>query len=307
MLDVRRLRLLRELKIRGTLADVAAALHQSPSSVSQQLSLLEQEVGVELLRKVGRRVQLTAQAEILVEHTAVVLERLERAESDLAESLDDATGTLRVAVFQSAALALMPATLTMLSREHPRLRVTMTQREPESALYDTWARDFDLVIAEQYPGHAAPWHPELDAVDLTTDEIRLAVPPPGLPFAGVTSIAEAAGAAWVMEPRGVASRHFAEQACRVAGFEPDVRYETADLQAQIRLIESGNAVALLPDLLWLSREPLVTLHRLQGHPRRTIFTSTRQASARQPGVRACRDALARAVAGTAEGSYPCMS
>ncbi len=296
MLDVRRLRLLRELQIRGTLANVAAALHQSPSSVSQQLSLLEQEVGVELLRKVGRRVQLTPQAEILVGHASAVLERLERAESDLAASLEEATGTFRLAVFQSVALALMPATLSILETEHPRLRVTMTQREPESALYETWAREFDLVIAERYPDHNTAWHPELDAVDLTTDEVRLAVPPAGHPFAGITTIAQASDVPWVMEPPGVASRHFAEQACRVAGFEPDVRYETADLQAQISLIESGHAVALLPDLLWSNRRPPVALHRLAGRPHRTIFTSARRASAHAPGVTATRQALSRAVA-----------
>ena len=80
MLDVRRLRLLRELQIRGTLAGVAEALSFSPSAVSQQLSLLEKEVGVELLRSSGRRVVLTPQAEILVSHTAEVLRTLERAE-----------------------------------------------------------------------------------------------------------------------------------------------------------------------------------------------------------------------------------
>lgn len=296
MLDVRRLRLLRELQIRGTLASVADALHQSPSSVSQQLSLLEQEVGVELLRKVGRRVQLTPQAEILVEHTSAILERLELAESDLAASLDEATGTFRLAVFQSVALALMPATLSILESEHPRLRVTMTQREPESALYETWAREFDLVIAERYPGHNTPWHPELDAVDLTTDEVRLAVPPPGHAFDDIRTISDAAGAPWVMEPPGVASRHFAEQACRVAGFDPDVRYETADLQAQISLIESGHAVALLPDLLWRNRRPSVALHPLPDRPHRTIFTSARRASAQSPGVTATRRALSRTVA-----------
>src|SRR5262245_25181357 len=108
MFDVRRLRLLRELSVRGTIADVAAALHQSPSAVSQQLSQLEKEAGVPLLRKAGRRVQLTPQAEILVEHTAAILERLELAESDVVASLQEATGTVRIAVFQSAALALMP-------------------------------------------------------------------------------------------------------------------------------------------------------------------------------------------------------
>lgn len=300
MLDVRRLRLLRELAIRGTLAEVAAALNQSPSSVSQQLAQLEKEVGVALLRKSGRRVQLTPQAEILVEHTTAVLERLELAESDLAASLESATGVVRIAVFQSAALALMPGALTLLAHEHPQLRVEMTQREPETALYETWARDFDLVIAEQYPGHAAPRHPELDKVELTTDGLRLAVPPADLrrSEASDTSVALAgmAGAAWVMEPRGAASRHWAEQACRRAGFEPDVRFETADLQAQIRLIESGNAVGLMPDLVWTGRGTTAQLITLDGTPERTIFTSVRRASARRPAILACRDALAATAA-----------
>jgi DNA-binding transcriptional LysR family regulator len=297
MLDVRRLRLLRELQLRGTLAEVATALHQSPSSISQQLTLLEKEVGVELLRKVGRRVQLTPQAEILVEHTAAILERMERAESDLAASMEVATGHVRLAVFQSVALALLPATLLSLSVDHPRLRVTMSQQEPGAALYETWARDFDLVIAEQYPHHSAPWFPELDRLDLTTDAIRLAVPPPGTRLSEIGSIEQARTAPWVMEPAGVASRHWAEQACRQAGFEPDVRFETADLQAQIQLVESGLAVALLPDLLWKGRTPTVQLRDLAGAPRRTVFTSTRHAAAHSPAVLAVRDALSAAVAG----------
>ncbi|WP_422390015.1 LysR substrate-binding domain-containing protein [Arthrobacter sp. N1] len=298
MLDLRRLRLLRELKIRGTLADVAAALSYSPSSVSQQLALLEKEVGVELLRKTGRRVVLTPQAEVLVAHTAELLETLERAEADLAASLTTVSGTVRVAVFQSAALALMPDALTAMNRDYPEVRVEMVQREPERALYETFARDFDLVIAEQYPGHAAPRHAELDHVPLTQDAIRLAVPRAGeRAVTAITTVADAADAAWVMEPRGAASRHWAEQACRRAGFEPDVRYETADLQAQIRLIESGNAVALMPDLVWTGRSVPVRLLDLDEDPRRSIFTSARRAGARRPAVLALRDVLGRAAAG----------
>ncbi|AXT86697.1 LysR family transcriptional regulator [Aeromicrobium sp. A1-2] len=296
MLELRRLRLLRELQVRGTLAEVASALHQSPSSVSQQLTLLEREVGVELLRKVGRRVQLTPQAEILVAHVTVILDRLEQAESELNASMAEATGQVRLAVFQSAALALMPATLARLARDHPLLRVTMSQQEPGAALHDTWARDFDVVVAEQYPDHAAPWYPGLDRVDLTSDAIRLAVPGSGAPFGDIRSLEEAARAPWVMEPAGVASRHWAEQACRQAGFEPDVRFETADLQAHVRLVESGNAVALLPDLVWIGRPRMsLRLIDLPQAPRRTIFTSTRASAVDSPGVRACRVALAGAV------------
>lgn len=292
MYDVRRLRLLRELSVRGTIAEVAAALHQSPSSVSQQLGQLEKEVGVPLLRKAGRRVQLTAQAELLVDHTAAILERLEQAESDVVASLAEAAGTVRIAVFQSAALALMPELLQTLAAEHPRLRVTMTQREPETALLETFARDFDLVIAEQYPGHAAPWHPELDRVALTRDAIRLAVPP----HSGARTLRAAAGLAWVMEPYGAASRHFAEQTCRQAGFEPDVRFETADLTAQLALIESGNGVALIPDLMWIRRKPSVRLINLDGQPHRTLFTAARRSTAQRPAILACRAALAATVA-----------
>lgn len=294
MLDVRRLRLLRELQIRGTLAGVADALNFSPSAVSQQLSLLEKEVGVELLRSSGRRVVLTPQAEILVAHTAEVLRTLERAEAELASSLTSVTGTVKIAVFQSAALALMPDALSIMDEEYPDVRVEMVQREPESALRETWARDFDLVIAEAYPGHAAPRHPELDRRTLTTDAIRLAS---GAPLG---SIGDAATEAWVMEPRGTASRHWAEQTCRRAGFEPDVRFETADLQAQIRLVESGNAVALLPDLVWTGRETTAALLTLQKRPHRTIFTSAREASAARPAIVAVRAVLhrtARLVAG----------
>src|SRR5687768_1370220 len=292
MLDLRRLRLLRELSIRGTLAEVAEALQYSPSSVSQQLALLEKEVGVELLRKTGRRVQLTPQAEVLVAHTASLLQTMEQAEADLAASLTTVTGTVRIAVFQSAALALMPETLTRMAKAYPEVRIEMIQREPETALHETWARDFDLVIAEQYPGHAAPRYPELDRVRLTTDAIRLAVPPTSDGGPAISSLADTAELAWVMEPRGAASRHWAEQACRSAGFEPDVRFETADLQAQIRLIESGNAVGLMPDLVWTGRGTTAELIELPEKPRRTVFTSVRRSSAQRPAILAAREILA---------------
>lgn len=298
MLDVRRLRLLRELSIRGTLAEVAEALQYSPSSVSQQLALLEKEVGVELLRKTGRRVQLTPQAEVLVAHTAQLLETMEQAEADLAASLTTVTGTVRIAVFQSAALALMPDTLTRMAATYPEVRIEMIQREPETALHETWARDFDLVIAEQYPGHAAPRYPELDRVKLTTDAIRLAVPASDGGTA-IRALSDTAGLPWVMEPRGAASRHWAEQACRSAGFEPDVRFETADLQAQARLIESGNAVALMPDLVWTGRGTTARLLELPGKPHRTIFTSVRRSSVQRPAILAARETLAAAAAAVA--------
>ena len=298
MLDVRRLRLLVELSQRGTLAAVAEALSYSPSSVSQQLSQLEREAGVPLLVQVGRRVQLTPQAELLVGHARAVLDRLEEAESDVARSLTAVGGTVRIAVFQSAAHAMVPQALTLLRSEYPDLRVEVTEREPDVGLFEVSARDFDLVIAEQYPGHTRAHRDDLDRVHLAADAIRLALPPhPARP--GTGGLAAASALPWVLEPQGTASREWAEQLCREAGFEPDVRFETADLMAHIRLIRSGNAAGLLPDLVWAGEAPSVTLVDLPGHPEREVFSSTRLAAAARPAVVACRDALARAARATA--------
>ncbi len=300
MLDVRRLRLLRELSLRGTLAEVADALHQSPSSVSQQLSVLEREVGVTLLRKVGRGVELTAAATLLADYTGEVIELLERAESQVAAMSEEVTGTVRVAAFQSAAVAFVPQLLADLAELHPLLRVTLAQRAPEEALDSASARELDLVVAEQYPGHATPWYAGLDRVPLTTDALRLAVPPG---WEAIGSIGDAAGLPWVMEPAGAASRHWAEQVCRTAGFEPDVRYQTDDLQTHIALIEEGHAVAILPDLMSARRKPLVRSVGLPGSPRRTVFTATRSSLAATPAITAVRACLVRVVADLA-GSQP---
>ncbi|WBU37162.1 LysR family transcriptional regulator [Homoserinibacter sp. YIM 151385] len=289
MLDLRRLRLLRELARLGTIAAVAEHLAFSPSSVSQQLAQLEREAGTRLLQKSGRRVRLTAEGELVVAHAERLLDQMERLETELAGVRDAVAGTVRLAVFQSAALGIVPRALTLLSSRHPQLRVEVTQHEPETALAAVWAREFDLVIAEEYPHHAAPRLAELDREPLVGDAIRLGAP------AGIDSLEAAARLPWVMEPRGTASRHWAEQTCRVAGFEPDVRFETADLQAHIRLIEAGHAVALLPDLVWAGRAPSVHLVELAGAPRRTVFTSARRAGRDSAAIRAVRGILADAV------------
>lgn len=291
VLDLRRLNLLREVHRRGTLHAVARALSFSPSTISQQLALLEREVGVPLLERTGRRVQLTPQGEFLVAGASALLDDMERLEADLATSGERATGTVRLAVFQSAALGIVPRTLSLAAEEYPELRLEVTQREPESALDEVWARDFDLVIAEEYPSHSAPRRRDLDRIPLGNDALRLGVPA----LSGLASLADAANSAWVMEPRGTASRHWAEQTCRLAGFEPDVRFETADLQAHIRLVEAGHAVAFLPDLVWASRTPTVTVLSLANEPHRTLFTAVRVASAERTAIIAVRELLARAL------------
>ena len=297
MLDVQRLRLLRELERRGTLAEVARALSYSPSAVSQQLSQLEAETGVRLLERVGRGVRLTEQARVLTGHADAILERLELAEADLAASLTRVSGTLRVASFQTVLLALVPATLSRLAQLHPQLRVEIAQREAEPAFTGLLAHDFDVVLGEEYPGLAGPLRAGVDEEDLAHDEVRLAVPRTGA-LAAVEGLAGLAGAPWVLDPEGTAPGLWARSLCRSAGFEPDVRFDSVDLLLHVHLVETGHAVAILPDLLWAEREPALRLVPLPGRPHRRLFTGARRGSAGHPAVRAFRTCLREALLAT---------
>lgn len=300
MLDVNRLRMLVELSRRGTLSAVADALSYSKASVSQQLSALERDVGVPLLRRVGRGVQFTPQGNVLVAEAIGILDQLEHAEVAVAESLTEVTGTVHIAVFQSTAHSLLPGALNTLRDQHPALRVEVTESDPETGLVGVSSRDFDLILAEQYPGRTRPIHADLDRVVLVHDSIALARRP-GTPETADATAADATAALWstkdepwVLEPAGTASRAWAEQLCRTAGFEPDVRFEVADLTAHVRLIRAGLAVGLLPELVWAGETPTVALTSLPDEPRREIFSSARRVSAAAPSIRAVRRALASA-------------
>jgi DNA-binding transcriptional LysR family regulator len=289
VLDLHRLRLLRELSRRGTITAVAQALSFSPSAISQQLATLERETGVRLLEPAGRRVRLTAQADLLVEHAAVLLENMEKAESALARSLGETTGTVRIAAFQTAVLTLIPPALNRLQSAHPALRVEVTELEPDVALPAMVAGDYDLVLAEEYPGHPLPHLPDADRVDLLTDELFL-VTPSGWPERCLRELSERP---FVMEPAGTPAGLWAMGACRQAGFEPDVRYLSTDLQIHLRLVEEQLAVALLPELSGArSRGSATTVHPLEGRPARQLFTAVRRGARNHPAIQAVTEAIA---------------
>lgn len=308
MLDVHRLRLLRELDRLGTLAAVAKALSYSPSAISQQLGQLEAETGVVLLEPFGRRVKLTRQAKILVRHTEAILEQLEEAEAELRASLTDVGGTLRVASFQSVLLALIPSTLTTLAESHPGLRVEITHLEAGPAFAGLLAHEFDVVLGEEYPGLPQAPVDGVQTQQLALDELYLAVPTHGPHSRGDASggpiaLAELADVPWILDPADTAPGRWARDVCRTAGFEPDVRFDSFDLLLQIHLVETGHAVASLPGLLLRASTvaaPDIRLSRLPGRPHRKLITGVRTGTARHPAVRAFRAALKQGISESRE-------
>lgn len=292
-MNLHRLRLLREFELRGTIAAVAEALSYTPSAVSQQLALLEREVGTPLLRPIGRRVQLTHAGEILVAHAALLLSQVELAEAELARSRGEVGGTVRAAAFQTATMTLIPIVLDLLAERHPALRLLVSEIHPDDALSALAAHDFDLVIGEEYPGVLLPRDPNIHREELAQDPLYLVCSPSR--DCTARQLTDFAAHPWVMEPEGNAARQWAVATCRAAGFEPDVRYESSDLLVHRRLVGTGHAVALVPGLLWGGQPADLRVLEPPGGPTRTIFTAVRNGAEGSPALRALRVALAEAV------------
>jgi DNA-binding transcriptional LysR family regulator len=117
-------------------------------------------------------------------------------------------------------------------------------------------------------------------------------------------LADLAGVPWALDPAGTASGQWARNACREAGFEPDVRYVVSDLLLQIHLAETGHAASVIPGLLLAAvRRPAARIIPLPGRPHRRLTTGVRAGATRHPAIRAFREALRLAVREAAKAEH----
>ena len=301
MLDLRRLRLLRELHDRGTIAAVADALQFTPSAVSQQLAMLERETGVRLLERAGRGVRLTDAALVLVEHADALLDRAARAESDLAAAAATVSGRGRIAGFQSVLLRLALPAIDALGREAPRLRCELVEAEPEQALPALAIGDVDLVLGDEWRHQPLRLPAGVQRHDLFEDAVFVVLPA-GHPAAArhdeAVPLAELAGEAWTSGHAGMGWEEMTQRTCRaLGGFEPDIRHRTNDAVVSVALAAQGLALTMLPELALRDRGAGVALRAIaEGDVSRTIFAATRASDAARPSTQALLAAVHDAAA-----------
>ena len=295
MLDVRRLRLLRELAARRTVTAVAEALAYTPSAVSQQLAALERDAGVKLIERVGRGVQLTDAGRRLVTHADAVIARLEAAEADLAGASGAVAGRVRLASFQTAAHGLVLPALGPLDARHPELDVELVQAEAEDALPGLRLGDVDMVIAEEYDHAPRPRDPALEHLELCRDALVFAVPSDHPASRQETiAFADLRDDEWAGGETGTAWNDMIVRACRsVGGYEPDVRHHVDDVRLILGLVAARGAVGLVPALGLHNELPgYVWRPPAEGPLDRRIFTAVRRGTGDRPVLRAVREALA---------------
>ncbi|MFF4989888.1 LysR substrate-binding domain-containing protein [Streptosporangium saharense] len=283
MLDVRRLRLLRELSYRGTIAAVAEALTFTPSAVSQQLAALEREAGVALLERTGRRVTLTPAGAALVRHAEAVLERLEQAAAELATARTGLAGTIRIGAFPTATRTILPAALAALGRDHPRLEPMVDEIDPAEVAPRLRAGDLDAALVHEYDFVPAATDLALDTEPLLDEPMYLASDRAGDSLAGRRE------APWIVSKPGTLCYEMTVRACQAAGFSPRVRHHIDDFAAVLAMVSAGQGVALVPELG--AADPPGNVRLTELPTRRRTQVAFRRGAAAHPALAAFTRAL----------------
>ncbi len=281
MLDVKRLLLLREVAIRGSLSAAARALSFTPSAVSQQMATLEQEAGVPLLERVGRGIRVTDAGEALTGRAETILAELSRAEADLEALKELRGGTLRMATFQSAGPRLLPAAIAAFGVRFADVRLDLIELEPEASFPLVRSGELDLALGYDYD-LVPTVHPSGTVRTALFSEPEYVIFAPGHRSTAddpvdLTSLADDS---WIAPTPGSACHEFAIRACQAVGFEPAIRSSCNDFTTVRALVAAGVGVALVPALALDEADGDVVARATSGELERHVFVVWRPASER---------------------------
>lgn len=284
-MDLSRLRTLRELSLRKTMASVAAAVHISPSAVSQQIAILEQEAGVELIERRGRGVRLTPAGARLVEHASKVIGILEEAKTDLAELKRTVAGELRVAAFPSVATSLIPLTMKAMSRRFPDLNTMFEELEPMDSLAALRAWQTDVAIVDDLTTASEIAEAAVETLHLLDDSLYLLVPKDhDLARQPYVELSELSGEKWALDTSASDYSGVIVSACRSAGFEPLINSNCRGFEVVRAFIETGCSISIIPGLRGRDYLGNLCLKEMRPAISRKIFVAYRRGEKRNPAI-----------------------
>jgi DNA-binding transcriptional LysR family regulator len=288
------MQLLLEVSLRGTIAAAARSLGLTASAVSQQLSVLEREAGVPLLDRSPRGVALTGAGQVLAAHAASVTELLAAARADLDVIGGSTTGLVSMASIASAAATFVSEAALELSASGSGIEFSVTAAEPTAALSRLLAGDVDLAIVDEYDYVPIALPELLVAEELLVEPLVLVSRQGTLPSRSPRRLADLHDARWVMPPIDAACGIAVRSACRAAGFEPKVFWETDDLFLLMHSVAEGHGVAVLPRLT-IAADARVDVRPLGEPPLgRRILAVARSSVRTRPVIASALQALAQA-------------
>jgi DNA-binding transcriptional LysR family regulator len=281
MLDVRRMRVLREVAARGSFSAAAEALSFTQSAVSQHVAALERETGTQLLERGSRGVRATDAGRVLIEHADAILARIECAEEELAALAGLRGGRLRLISFQSGNATLTPRAVAAFRERHPHVELSMQEAEPDRAAPRLRAGEADLALVYDHPAVPDMLPGDLELVHLLDDPYDVILP-------SAHSLAEDP---WIASTSMCGCRKITESACREAGYRPRVAFEADETTAAQALVAAGVGVTLLPRLALTTLHPGVVARTVVGAPVRRVWAARSEGSYASPASDAMMQTL----------------
>jgi DNA-binding transcriptional LysR family regulator len=276
MLDVKQLRVLKEVAEHGSFSSAAVALSYSQPAISQQIAELESHAGARLVDRTSRGVRLTDAGRALVAHADVILARLADAEAELQAIRELRGGQIRLASFPTGGASLIPVATAAFRRRHPGIDISLSVAVMPSAVERLKAGEVDVALLVEPGSDSAPRDAQLDRAHLLDDPM-FAVLPVGHPLAGKRTLrlVDLAGETWMHDGSDCCDATVFLGACREAGFEPRVAFENDDYSAIQGFIAAGVGIALIPQLALQGVRDDVVVRALSGRPpRRRVVAAT---------------------------------
>lgn len=299
MLDVRRLKVLREVAREGSFSGAAQSLSFTQSAVSQHVAALEREAGAMLVERGARGVRLTDAGRALVSHADAIVSRLDDAEQELAAIAGLRGGRLRLVSFPSAGAALVPGAIATFTAQYPEVSLSLAEAEPHAALPGLVRGEHDLAVTYDYRTPFGEEPPAgIERAHLLDDVMHAALPRDH-PLAGRARIRieELADDAWINGVRMCGE--FVVNMCLAAGFQPRVTLESNDYATMQGLVAAGVGVTLISDLVLATGiNPGVSVVPFAGEPPvRRIWAVMSAEGYRSPATEAMVEVLREVCAG----------
>ncbi len=243
-LELRQLRYFVEVAEREHISEAAEHLHVAQSAVSRQIANLEDELGTPLFERVGRNVKLTPIGKIFLEHSVSALKAIDFAVKQVEEYLDPAKGTIRIGFPTSLASYVLPTVISAFKREYPDVSFHLRQGSYRYLIDAVKNRELNLAFLGPVPQKDEV----LDTMILFSENIH-ALLPANHPLAKreKLNLSDLKNEAFVLFPEEYILNKVAVDACRAAGFVPNVTSEGEDLDALKGLVAAGIGITLLPD------------------------------------------------------------
>lgn len=261
----------------------AAELHIGQPAVSQHVRALEAELGVRLLNRTTRSVELTEAGEVLLARAERALGELDAGLAELAQLRGLVRGRLRIGAMQWLEPYDLAAALATFHELHPAIDIRVVEEVAHEMESMVLADGLDVAFVPIEEGLL----PGLDSHQLFEDELVLVVARDH-PLAGRTHVGMAAlrEEPFVFLREGTGLRRAVQDTARAAGFEPNVRFETNELTRVLALVARGLGVSAVSRAVAEAAGEDVVVVRLRPALRRQVAIVWRAGRHRTPAANA---------------------